>query len=233
MLSASTEPIPARRERGVSLLELLISAALFSLVIGGAYLLYTTMLGIMDRGEVSSDVQQNARVALGRMVQELRMAGYDPQSALGPVTGHRSSEIQAAGEACLSFVTYRRDTSTSPATERTVQVTYSLNGTTLRRRGDDWDSSALVFSGGTAQPLANLVMLLAFTYYDGLNQVVTPSGSFMGNCPPGAGTPIKLLDASQVAQVRRIGITVRTRNAQPGIFSEAYTLTSHVSLRNR
>ena len=225
--------MPPRCSRGVTLIELLISAALFCLVMGGAYVLYTTMLGTLDRGEVSSDLQQNARVALGRMVQELRMAGYDPQAALGPVTGQRSTEIQAAGESCLSFVTSRVDTSTSPATERSVRVTYSLNGTTLRRRGDDWDATAGTFSGGTAQPFANSVIRLAFTYYDGLGQVVTPPGSSMGNCPPAAAALVKVLDPLQAARVRRIGITIQTRDSQSGAFPASYTLTSHVSLRNR
>jgi prepilin-type N-terminal cleavage/methylation domain-containing protein len=233
MLCANTEPFPSRRHSGVTLLELLISAALFSLVMGGVYLLYTTMLGTLNRGEMSSDIQQNARVALGRMVQELRMAGYDPQNALGPVTGQRSAELRAAGDNCLSFVTYRIDTETSPATERTVQVTYSLDGTTLRRKGSDWDASASAFSGGMTQPLANSVVLLAFTYYDALSQGVIPSGSTMGNCPPGTATLVKLLDVSQIAQIRRIGITVQTRDLQSGIFPESYRLTSHVSLRNR
>lgn len=233
MSRARTDPVSRRVLRGVTLIELLISAALFCLVMGGAYVLYTTMLGTLDRGEVSSDIQQNARVALGRMVQELRMAGFDPQGALGPVTGQRAGEIQAASESCLSFVTFRMDSTASPAMERSVRVTYSLNQTTLRRRGDDWDVAASTFSGGTTQPLANSVVLLAFTYYDDLNQVVAPSGSSTASCPPASATLVKVLDPWQAARIRRIGITVRTQDSQSRTFAEAYTLTSHVSLRNR
>jgi type II secretory pathway component PulJ len=233
MSRARTDPGTSRGNGGATLLELLISAALFCLIMGGAYALYTTMLGTLDRGEVSSDIQQNARVALGRMVQELRMAGFDPQGALGPVAGQRASELQAAGESCLTFVTFRADSTTSPAMERTVRVTYSLSQTTLRRRGDDWNVGAAAFAGGTTQPLANSVVLLAFTYYDDLNQVVAPTGSSMASCPPTSATLVKVLDPSQAGRIRRIGITVRTQDSQSGTFRESYTLTSHVSLRNR
>ena len=43
-----------RGDRGVTLLEVLISSALFAFVMGGVYLLYTTMLGTMNRGELAA-----------------------------------------------------------------------------------------------------------------------------------------------------------------------------------
>ena len=71
-----------RTGKGFTLLEVLISTTLFSIVFAGVYLLYATMQGMMSRGELMSDLQQNARVGLDKMVQEIRMAGYDPQGAI-------------------------------------------------------------------------------------------------------------------------------------------------------
>jgi Tfp pilus assembly protein PilW len=214
---------------GFSLLEVLVTGALYAVVIAGVYLLYTTMQGTLTRGEMKSDLQQNARVGLDRMVQELRMAGYDPENALGQVAVQRFNEIRAAAGDCLSFVTYR----THNGSERTVRVTYSLSAGALRRREEDWVQASTTFGPAHTQPVAEAVSQLAFIYYDGFNRIVTPSGAVLGGCPPGSAPSIPLLDTTQAAQVRRVSVTLRTLEARPRVPPESYTLTSHVYLRNR
>lgn len=212
-------------------MEVLISAALFSLVIGGVYALYTTMQSTMSRGELKSDLQQNARVALDQMNRDIRMAGYDPTAAIPLVQPQPKAAVRAAAPGCLSFIAY---SSTSGAS---VQITYDVNDTTLRRRVDTWDAANNAFSGGSAQPFAEAMNLLTFTYYDTYNQVLTPvSWTSILRCPPVAGAPaqaIVQLDYWQMQQIRRVAIVVQTRDSRPGVFSEFYTLTSDVRLRNR
>ncbi len=236
MWRGPSEWTTVRPSRGFTLLETLISAALFLLVITGIYLLYTTMLGTMSRGELKSDLQQNARVSLDQMTREIRMAGYDPDTALSKVVLQPKTAIRAATSRCLSFVTYRLDRSTTPPREKSTQITYDLGGTTLRRREDPWDGSQ-AFSGGSAQPLAELVNTLAFTYYDADNSVLAPyNWTSMQRCPPAAGAAAQAgvqLDYSQLRQIRRVSITLVTRDSRPGIFSEFYTLTTDVRLRNK
>ncbi len=231
MLREPNEQVSGMRFGGFTLLETLISAALFSLVIGGIYLLYTTMQSTMSRGELKSDLQQNARVGLDRMTQEIRMAGYDPSGAIPLVALQPKAAIRAAAPSCLSFVA---DTSASGTSS---QITYYLDNATLRRRVDAWNASTNAFSGGSAQPLAEVVNLLTFTYYDAYNQVITPvSWTSTNRCPPVAGAlaqAIVQLDYWQMRQVRRVAIVLRARDSRPGIFSEFYTLTSDVRLRNR
>ena len=96
MWRASVEPGSRGRTGGFSFLEVLVATALFSVVMAGVYALYTTMQETFTRGEMKSDLHQNARVGLDRMVQELRMAGYDPENALGQVTYQRFNEVRAA-----------------------------------------------------------------------------------------------------------------------------------------
>ncbi len=223
MSHAAVEPGPRKGAGGFSLLEVLITTALFSVVMAGVYVLYTTMQDTYTRGEMKSDLHQNARVGLDRLVQELRMAGYDPDNALRDVATQKYNEIRAAGDNCLSFVTYRKHS----GTEKTVRVTYSLSGTALRRQEDDWIPASGAFGSSSPQPLANSVSQLTFTYYDAFNRILTPTGGVAGVCP----APV--LDASQATQVRRVGITFRTLDSRPRILPESYTLTSHVYLRNR
>jgi prepilin-type N-terminal cleavage/methylation domain-containing protein len=217
------------RARGFSLLEVLVASALFAVVMGGVYLLYTTMQNTLTRGEMKSDLQQNARVGLDRMVQELRMAGYDPEDALEQVSDQRFNEIRAAGDDCLSFVTYRKH----GGSEKSVRVTYRVSGGTLRRREDDWNPVSETFSTSATQPLAESVSQLAFTYYDAFNAILKPSASAAAGCPPGSLPSIQLLDPTQARQVRRVGIALRTVETRPRMAPESYRLTSHVYLRNR
>lgn len=237
MWRGPSERAAVPRTRGFTLLETLISAALFSLVITGVYLLYTTMQNTMNRGDLKSDLQQNARVGLDQMTREIRMAGYDPEDALSKVDLQPKTAIRAASGGCLSFVTYSLDRSTTPAIEKSTQITYDLDGTTLRRRTDSWDGSGKAFSGGSAQPLAESVSALTFTYYDASSAVLTPySFASKQRCPPDAkadSQAIIQLDYLQLRQIRRVAITLVTRDSRPGVSSEFYTLTSDVRLRNK
>ncbi len=236
MWRASGNRGSCRAASGFSLLEVLVAGALFSVVIAGVYLLYTTMQGTLTRGEMKSDLQQNARVGLDRMVQELRMAGYDPQKALEHVPSQRFNELRLAGDHCLSFVTYWNDTESSPPVMRSVQVTYSVKDDALHRRVDKWVPGMNIFTippFSSIRSLAESVSQLSFTYYDAFNRILKPSGPATVGCPPGTTPAIPLLDFEQASQVRRVGITLRTLEARPRIPPESYTLTSHVYLRNR
>jgi prepilin-type N-terminal cleavage/methylation domain-containing protein len=220
-----------QRSRGFTLLETLITTALFSIVIVGVYLLYTTMQNTLTRGELKTDLQQNARIAMDRMVQEIRMAGYDPSGAIPVVALPPQAAVRAASGGCLSFIAY------NPTSGASAQITYYLDGTDIRRREDPWDVTDHAFSGGSGQPLAESVSLLTFRYYDAYNGVITllPITSTQ-RCPPEAGAPAQSmvqLDYVQMKQVRRVGITLQTRDSRPGVFPELFTLTSDVLLRNR
>ena len=230
MSHALSERLSGPSSRGFSLLEVLVTTALFSVVLAGVYLLYTTMQETFARGEMQSDLQQNARVGLDRMAQELRMAGYDYQSALAQVASQPFNAIRAAGASCLAFVTTRIH---DDGSERSVQVTYRLSGTSLERREDDWDPVGRVFAAPSTQPLAEAVIRLAFTYYDAFSALLQPSGAVTGGCPPGTAPSLSLLDSTQGRQVRRVGIVLQTQETRPRVAPQSYTLTSHVYLRNR
>ncbi len=231
MSRGTSEGPSGQRIGGFTLVETLIAAALFSVVITGVYVLYTTMQNTLSRGELKSGLQQNARVGLDRMIQEIRMAGYDPSGAISLVTLLPKAAIRAASSTCLSFVSYNP----SPP-EKSAQITYDISGTTLRRREDPWDGTN-AFTPGGFQDQADPVNALTFTYYDANNAVLTPvSWTSTQRCPPTSGASsqaIVQLDYYQMDQIRRVAITLRTSDSRSAISTEYFTLTSDVRLRNK
>lgn len=217
----------------MTLVEVLISTALFSVVIAGTYMVYTTMQGTLIRGEMKSDLQQNARIGLSRMVSEMRMAGSDPSGAQALVPNHPKAGIRGATAACFAFLA-------PDPSNRTVQITYSLDGTSLMRREDNWTGS--LFNPASAQPVAENVTRFALTYYDTYNKVLAPNmlqpWTTVHTCPPpnfpANMAPFNTVQLTywQMREVRRVSILLRTQETRPGVFPESFTLATDVRLRN-
>ena len=72
---------PARVETGFTLVELLVSLALLSMVLGGVAGLLVQNSKINRAEQMSAEVQSNARTCLSMIVQALRTAGWDPKNA--------------------------------------------------------------------------------------------------------------------------------------------------------
>jgi len=238
MLRDPTRLRALRGRPGVTLIEVLISTALFSLVMTGIYMLYTTMQGTLSRGEMKTDLQQSARIGLNRMVREIRMLGYDPENAIGNllVTDRPLGAIRTASPTCFAFVTYYNDSSTSPATSKSIQVTYYLSSTSLQRRQDPWNSTGKTFTvvSSNIQPQAESVNLLKFEYYNRYNEVLSPVASLTYKCPPGSSNqPSSQLDYYQIREIRRVTITLQTAGSPFQAAPEFYRLTGDVYLRNR
>lgn len=215
------------------MVETLISSVLFAFVIAGVYSVYTAMQGTLTRGEMKADLQQNARIGLGRMVSEIRMAGSDPSGVLSSALPPPRAAIRAAAAGCLSFIA-------PDELGNTKQITYSLDGPNLRRREQPWNSSESTFTGGSVQPVAEAMHQLLFTYYDQHNKVIAPAAwSSTHACPPDKNATtiasVTQLTYWQMQQIRRITIALRTwKDPQvPGLAPEFFTLTTDVRLRNR
>lgn len=64
------------REKALTMVELLIATALAGLVAAGAYSLYFTALQSWERGVDSKEIQQNARMAVRAIEQDIRYADW-------------------------------------------------------------------------------------------------------------------------------------------------------------
>ena len=67
-----------RCQAGYTLVELMVAVALTGIVTMSIYKSYISVSTGYDVQDQVVEVQQNARVAMGRMVREIRMAGCDP-----------------------------------------------------------------------------------------------------------------------------------------------------------
>lgn len=74
-------PPPFRAEDGFSLLEMLVSLAIFSMAMGGLAGLLMQNSRINRANQMSAEVQSTARNCLSMIVQVLRSAGWDPRNA--------------------------------------------------------------------------------------------------------------------------------------------------------
>jgi len=70
-----------RRQRGFSLVELLLSMVVLSLVMAGLFALLLHESRVNKSQKMTMETQANARATLSLIVQKLRSAGWDPMNA--------------------------------------------------------------------------------------------------------------------------------------------------------
>ena len=135
-------------ERGYSLAELLSAMAVLTLLLAGLLVTFQEGQNVYSFGAGRSEVQQNARVALDRMLRELRTAAQ--------ITTATSNDIQ---------FTFVDDSGAS------VTVEYLLNGTNIQR------NQTVPAIGGQPATLTGGVAGLTITYYDVSNITTTTPGN--------------------------------------------------------
>lgn len=89
------------RQRGFSLIEMLVAMTIFAIAVGVAFVLYNAAQSSYKEGEQFTEQQQNTRVAFDRIVSELRMAGfnYNPD---GDST-RPDEQIEGAWDTAITF----------------------------------------------------------------------------------------------------------------------------------
>jgi Tfp pilus assembly protein PilV len=208
-------------QAGFSLLEALITASLFLIVLYGVYTVYDAGEANYNTSSRRWDVQSQARVALERMGREIRMAGYaSPTKAADPVViaTHDTFSFRADldGGGAKSVTYSRRDCNGSI-------------GTVLYR-----NVSATTFCGG--DPFVDGVAGLTFTYYE-LNNVpipYPPTSTYQldsQGAVTGASVPTTPALGGQRARVRQVKISLTIQQHVKGV-SVPFTATTDVALRN-
>jgi len=219
-------------EAGYSLAEILMATAISSVVLLALYLLYDLNQVTFVKGEQQADLQQNARIAMDRIVRELRLAGFYPEDppVIPPVC---LTAIQSATATGIRFVA---DVDSDGATERVEYTrdpacTPNCAADPPKIRRERWlppagpTCTSWSVAGG-AQPFAERVTALAFTYYDANNNCL--GGAAAPDCP----APANPVPAGSLGNIRRISVTITTQDAQIGSAAQAFTLRAEVRPRN-
>ena len=156
-------------QSGFTLAELLVVIAVTGLIMAGLASLLISGQQSYLQGSNQVEAQQNARVAIEPMMQEVRGAGYNPTNAtFDAVTAQSASGFTLQND-------WNGNGGIEPGISVTVggitrgeQVTYSLSGTTLRRQESVLDSAP--------QPIAQ-VQQLTLQYLDASGAVTTTAAN--------------------------------------------------------
>ncbi|MBI4537844.1 MAG: hypothetical protein HY712_07800 [candidate division NC10 bacterium] len=194
--------LAAQGGRGFTLTEALIAISLFAFILITILMIYDSNQKTYVRGEAEMDAQQNIRVALGQIVTDVRLAGYDPSNAIGAQSVKQP--LQPVSGSALSNAELRliADVDEDGTTDC---VAYRLSSGQILRRTTAWSSGACAWTA-TESPVAENITALTFTYFTG----------------PGATT------TTDPTLARRVRIVVSGGNTATGT---SFTAENEASLR--
>jgi type IV pilus assembly protein PilW len=147
------------KDKGFTLVEIMVSMAISSLVIAGIYGVYTIQQRSYTVQEQVSEMQQRIRSALDFMTRNIRMAGYDP-------SGVCSSDFITADADTLVFDVCERRTGV-PEYRITLQYNASTGQLDVTRDNKNTAGNA------SSMPLAENVDAFRFSYRDDEGKVTT------------------------------------------------------------
>jgi type IV pilus assembly protein PilW len=189
------------KKPGFTLIELIIAMAVGLIVLGAVYGVFTIQNKSFKTQEQIVEMQQNTRVAMDMMTREIRMAGYDPTH------NPRQAGIVSATANSINFTADLDENGvTTDANENITYALYTSDG--IQKLGRTTGS-------GSAQPVADYIQSLNFTYYDSSGAVTTT-----------------------IADIRKVQISITAITSKPDPDYAAnggyrtYTLTTQVILRN-
>jgi prepilin-type N-terminal cleavage/methylation domain-containing protein len=149
---------------GFTVLEMMVVAAILGLImVGIVELLLVGQEGYL-RGINQVEAQQSARVAIARLVEEVRGAGYNPTNAAFPaITAQTATGFTIQNDWNGNGVIEPGITVSVAGIPRGEQVTYALVGGRLERQESGVDPLPVVLASG--------INALAFEYRDAANAV--------------------------------------------------------------
>jgi len=225
MILRKTEDI-SFASAGFTLVELMITLVISGFIVAAIYSAYLSQKRTYNAQDQVAEMQQNLRAAVTTMVQELRMAGYDP--AL-------SANATIVAPTTVSGVRFQQDITNAAGTaadgdgtvnalpaSRNEDITYGFAA------ADDADGDGVVDNaagsasfrrntGSGLQPIAENIQAVEFLY--------TLKASAAGTIPPPTTSPT----AAQLSDIRTVTISILARAAKRDakyINTQSYTPAS-------
>jgi len=217
MLSASRR---RPQTRGFSSMEVLAGLGLTLILLAAVYSFQQAQLKAFSTQQVYSDSQNVTRSVIDLMARELRMACYDPGTAINKSGGPCAPDVkQGIIEATPTRIHFQQDLNGDNAIGAPGEdITYDLSNGTIRRT--DGLAEPVVLASGV--PTGGL----SFLYFDNVN----PPGQIV---PGGSPAALNQCQRDSVAKVR---VTVRANlpNPNPRISTPIASIAeSEVAVRNR
>lgn len=151
-------------DQGFTLIEVVIALALSMVTVGAIYTIYVNQLKSQVVREDKLDMQQHARAAMDLIVQDLKMAGYDPRQV-----NHDKSQVND-----FDGIIYH-------PTQLVVKADLNGNGTptdsneSIRFSHDQVTFMLRRDTGGGRQPLAEHIEDFSVKYLDHAGRPTTDS----------------------------------------------------------
>lgn len=223
--------------KGLTMIEVLVSLAIFLVVLLAIYQLFDTSHATYASGTRKQDVQQQARLAMDEMVRGLRMAGYVPENYDADLANDVSNSlrIHVATENFLAVF------GGLDGAAQSAVFLFCQNGTTVVAKRSTDTGAAATYTCNNADVIADNVTSFRFTYFDenGVQVLGTqispgpPAIHSLDNQAPGAVADLGTgAVRAERDSVRAIVITLQITEAVPRQQPQVYTLTSTVRLRN-
>jgi type IV pilus assembly protein PilW len=189
------------RNRGFSLIELMIAMAVGSIVMAAIYSVYSGLTRSYTTHNVAADIQQAVRATIDFMAEDIMMAGFNPQEA-------SFEAIEYAGSTKIQFKADKTiiDGIIGGVGGIFEDITYELVGTQLRQT----DPSA----SPSTEALIDNVTSLQFKYYNAASEDLINVR--------GLGDPLGAADRADIRTVE-ISITVAEPAGRSGTIERTYT----------
>ena len=177
--------------RGFTLLEGLISSAVFMIVMFAIYSTFASSAGTFAKGDRKADIHQNARASTEFMVREIRHAGYFPENFSpliippGPAAG--CPAIAGISNATATSITICGDVDGDNGSELVTYTWFGdTNGDGIVDPGENEIRRQVTDDGGLqpADVIALNISAFSLSYIDPTNTLVNPGACADNTTPP-------------------------------------------------
>jgi|GEM_PF-1761223 len=204
------EPSCIESQRGFSLMELLISTALLTIILGLTFNMLPRDQKSFDAEQASADAQQNARFAINRLAEIIRGAGNNPAgiSTINSVLG-------------VGITGGTVDPNGNIVGGTTIRIKSDLNGNKNLTDTISSDADVVISSEDVS------------IYRSGTNIVMVDNNSSTIPVPLAEDIQDLKFDFSPDQKLVTVHVTARSTRTVADGQARTSSLTSHIRLRNR
>ena len=187
-------------QKGFTLIEMMITLVIGAMITGAAYTTYSSQQKAYYTQDQVAEMQQNLRAALYLIIEELQMAGYNPNPTAGV-----TFSVKSAMTGRIQFETDKDEDGVLDANETIdlgLSPTFDADGDGIPDADSDGDGvpdpKDIGGGAGGFQPIAENIQAVEFLYLDSAETNLAPS-------------PSVSVDVNDLDDIRSVQITILAR----------------------